>query len=445
MNIHEYILERSKLAFALTDRHLKIDTFNQPFTRFCMEGSTPKGQAVYETVPELIGMQAVLKKILSGKAPALTLPFINKDGFYFSCTIEAFSEGLTGLLITFADVSRQARYKQTIAQRENEIRILKAQLSTRGQMAASELIGQSPAIHKIRQMVSRLAGIRASGILIEGETGTGKSMLANVLHNADPRPGRPFVGINCAAIPETLLESELFGAVKGAYTNAVADRTGLIEAADGGTLFLDEISELPLNLQAKLLSFLETRKFRPLGSSKEKQVELRLIAATNKNLEQCVSDGSFRSDLFYRLSIVPIQMPALRTMEDDVLLMANHFIGQFNLLFNKHIRGLSAGAAQKIRKHHWPGNVRELSNCIEQAMIFKESGLLHADDLFLRGATKQNVQFSIPDEGMNLEDAEKSYILSALEKTGGNKTKAARLLGLSRDTLRYRMEKFNIL
>ncbi len=446
MNIFEYIVERSGTAYALTDARLKITAYNPAFLKFCMDKTCIMDAAIDEQVPELVGMKSALQKILSGRKPSIILPFINKDNVFYNCIIESFQDDNAsgGLLITFTDISAQAGYRQTLAQRENQIRILKARLATRGKIAASELIGQSAAIQKIQQMVPRLARIQVSGILIEGETGTGKSMLANVLHNADPKPGRPFVSINCAAIPETLLESELFGSVKGAFTNALTDRTGLIESADGGTLFLDEISELPLKLQAKLLSFLETRKFRPLGSNKEKQVQIRLITATNKKLENCVADGTFREDLFYRLSIVPIHMPALRTMGKDVLLLAHYFIDQFNLAFHKQVQGLDASASKKLLAHHWPGNVRELSNCMEQAMIFNEKGLLSAEDIHLRSTPKTNLSFSVPDEGFSLEDAEKNYILSALEKAGGNKTKAARMLGLSRDTLRYRMEKFNL-
>jgi len=390
MELLNQILSRTDCAYALTDDRLTIMVYSNSFTGLNMSGTSLKGKNICDIVPEFIGLESTFTKISSQKAPALTLPFINKNDTVYTCTIEHCENKKGGLLITFCDVSSYTALKQQIVQKENEIHILKARLNTKSKQAASSIIGNSPSITKLKEIIPRIAQINASSILLEGETGTGKSMLASVIHNASPNAEMPFVEINCASIPETLLEAELFGAVKGAYTNAATDRIGLIESADGGTLFLDEIGELPLNLQAKLLSFLETRKFRPLGSNKEKKVQLRLITATNKNLENEVEEGSFREDLFYRLSIVPIKMTPLRNMGDDVLLLAEFFIDQFNRSFKKRVKGLASSAQDKLRQHSWPGNVRELSNCIEQTMIFKDTGLIQADDILLRNI-KSNV------------------------------------------------------
>lgn len=446
MSVFTHILAQTKIAFALVNNKQEVEEHNEAFQNVCNIKGRLSKKTIQELIPEFIGLEEKFKKIASGKLAAFNLPYLNKNQNTYNCVIEHYSDPGTPLLITFKDVAEQAVLKQQIVQQQNEIKILKAQLYTQNKIAISEIIGESAAIQKIKKIVPRIAQVEASSILLEGETGTGKSMLAFVVHNSSPNAKNPFVEINCAAIPETLLEAELFGNVKGAYTNALTDRVGLIESANGGTLFLDEISELSLNLQAKLLSFLETRKFRPLGSNKEKIVQLRLIAATNNKLEECVEKGVFRQDLFYRLNVVPITLPPLREMEKDSLLLANYFINNFNKVFNKKIKGLSASAEKKILNHSWPGNVRELSNCIEQAMIFTEGGLLTEVDIFLRNnpSRENRVDYNIPESGVDLEKMEIEFIKSALLKSNGNKSSAAKLLGLSRDTFRYRLEKYNL-
>ncbi len=437
-----YLLAQIHSAYALLTPALMLDKYSPLFTGFCLEGEDPDTTPVCDLVPEFIGLEDTFKKVIRN-GQTFELPLINKADNSYHCLISPYEQPETPLLVTFYNRTEFANLKQEILQRENEIRILRAQLSAQSREAASSLIGESAALQKIKRMVERLSDIKTTAILLQGETGTGKSTVARVLHYASATEKEPFVEINCAALPETLLESELFGAVKGAYTNALQDRTGLIEAANGGTLFLDEISELTLALQAKLLSFLETRRFRPLGSNREKSVDIRLIAATNKDLEKEVAKGTFREDLFFRLNIVPIHLPPLRTMEEDVLLLADHFIRHFNIQFNKRIKGLTPAAKNKLLRHSWPGNVRELSNCMEQAMIFKDQGWLEADDLTLRHAEAET-DISLPAAGLNLEKLEKKLLLDALKRTGGNKTRAAALLGLSRDTMRYRLEKYKI-
>ncbi len=437
-----YLLAQIHSACALVTPSLMLGEYSPLFAGFCLEEEDPLTTPVCDLVPEFIGLEETFRDVIKSGQP-FELPLINKAEHSYHCLVSPYDNPETPLLITFYNRTEFASLKQEILQQENEIRILKARLSAQSRNAASGLIGESPALQKIKRVVERLSDIKTTAILLQGETGTGKSTVARVLHYASASEKEPFIEINCAALPETLLESELFGAVKGAYTNALQDRTGLIEAADGGTLFLDEISELPLALQAKLLSFLETRRFRPLGSTREKSVDIRLIAATNKDLEKEVEKGRFREDLFFRLNIVPLRLPPLREMEEDVLLLADHFIRHFNIQFNKKIKGLAPAAKNKLLKHSWPGNVRELSNCMEQAMIFKDRGWLEADDLTLRRTTTET-DFSLPAAGLNLEKLEKKLLLDALKRAGGNKTRAAALLGLSRDTIRYRLEKYKI-
>ena len=447
MSVTGYILAKSKIAYTIINTHaLAVEEYNTAFKNICALEESLTAKSVLDLIPEFIGLEEEFEKIILGEKVSFNLPFLNKNKKSYNCTIEFYNETKPALLITFEDVSDTAGLKQQIVQRENEINILKAQLSTQNGIAISEIIGESPRIQKIKKIIPRIAQIEASSILLEGETGTGKSLLANIIHNSSPKSKSPFVEINCAAIPETLLEAELFGNVKGAFTNAITDRVGLIESANGGTLFLDEISELTLNLQAKLLSFLETRKFRPLGSNKEKTVQLRLIVATNKNLAKSVEEGTFREDLFYRLNVVPLLLPPLREMENDPLLLAEYFIERFNKIFNKKVKGLTKFAAIKLLAHNWSGNVRELSNCIEQAMIFVENDILTEDDILIRKhlSKRNNIDYDIPDSGIDLETMEIEYIKSALQKSKGNKSTAAKLLGLSRDTFRYRLEKYKI-
>jgi transcriptional regulator with PAS, ATPase and Fis domain len=260
-------------------------------------------------------------------------------------------------------------------------------------------------------------------------------------------PKSPFVEINCTSIPPTLLESEIFGYEKGAFTNAIASKKGLLEEADGGTLFLDEIGELPLSVQVKFLSFLETKRFRRLGSTQERSVDIRVIAASNKDLKQAVENHEFREDLFYRIHVVTLKLPALRELGHDIIIIADHFITIFAYDFKKKARGLTEKAKAKLLSHPWRGNVRELRNVIERAVIFTEGNRIDQEDIIL-GEEKQTRQTTdqihIPENGLSLFDVEKNLLLEALSRASGNQSRAARLLGLSLDTFRYRMKKYKI-
>jgi two-component system response regulator AtoC len=314
-----------------------------------------------------------------------------------------------------------------------------------------EVIAESAAMREVIHFVRRVAASEATTILLEGENGTGKDLIAKTLHYQSLRQAEPFIAINCAAIPETLLESELFGYEKGAFTDARSQKRGIFELADKGTLFLDEIGEIPLMLQAKLLRVLEEQSFRRLGGLKDIKLDLRVLAATNKNLREAVKEGAFRQDLYFRLNVIQILIPPLRERTDDILPMTRFFIDHYNRKFKRSIEGASEGAAKLLLAHDWPGNVRELRNAIERAMILEESALITPQSLPISvsrpdPSAPQSVAPSveIPSDGMSLEDNERTLLARALEKTAGNQTQAARLLRITRDTLRYKMKKFNL-
>ena len=314
-----------------------------------------------------------------------------------------------------------------------------------------QVIAESQAMREVLAFVRRVAVSEATSILIEGENGTGKDLIAATLHYQSLRQSEPFLAINCAAIPETLLESELFGYEKGAFTDARAQKRGLFELADKGTLFLDEIGEIPLSLQAKLLRVLEEQTFRRLGGLRDIKVDLRIIAATNKNLREAVKEGAFRQDLYYRLNVIQLMVPALRERPQDILPLTHFFVDHYNRKFKRNIEGISPDAEDLLLAHDWPGNVRELRNAVERAMILEESAVITPGSLPIAVRTSEAaaaVSISEPtgnhNDGLSLVDQEKRLLVHALEKAGGNQTQAARLLRITRDTLRYKMKKFNL-
>ncbi len=313
-----------------------------------------------------------------------------------------------------------------------------------------EVIAESPAMREVLNFVRKVAASEATTVLLEGENGTGKDLVAKTLHYESPRQAEPFIAINCAAIPETLLESELFGYEKGAFTDARQQKRGLFELADKGTLFLDEIGEIPMTLQAKLLRVLEEQSFRRLGGLKDIRVDLRFVAATNKNLREAVKEGAFRQDLYFRLNVIQIVIPALRDRIEDIPPLVKFFIEHYNRKFKRHIEGVTPEAERLLLAHDWPGNVRELRNAIERAMILEESGFITAASLPIAISHSEGrplapePQVEIPANGLSLVDNERQLLARALEKTAGNQTQAARLLRITRDTLRYKMKKYNL-
>jgi DNA-binding NtrC family response regulator len=307
------------------------------------------------------------------------------------------------------------------------------------------IVGRSAAMESMRQLVGKVAGSPASTVLLTGESGTGKDLVAKVIHYNSTRCTRPFMNITCSALPEHLLESELFGHERGAFTDARMQKRGLLESADGGTVFLDEIGEMVPALQAKLLRFLEEKSFKRVGGAADIHVDVRVIAATNRNLEEEVSKGRFRSDLFYRLNVLPMRLPALREHGEDVPMLVEYFIDTYNTEFKKRILGISSNAAALLQGYGWPGNVRELRNVVERAMLLAEGDRLEAKDFgVLKAGAGAGDPFELPAGGVDLEDLERSLVVQALRRAGGNQTKAAGLLGLNRDQIRYRIEKFGL-
>jgi two-component system, NtrC family, response regulator AtoC len=306
------------------------------------------------------------------------------------------------------------------------------------------VIAESTVMLEILHFVRRIAVSEAGTILLDGENGTGKDLIARALHDQSRRQAEPFISVNCAAIPNTLLESELFGYEKGAFTGARARKRGIFELADRGTLFLDEIGEIPPMLQAKLLRVLEERTFRRLGGLTDIQLDFRVVAATNRNLWAAVNEGAFRQDLYFRLNMIQITIPPLRERTDDIPPLARFFIEHYNRKFKRSIEGVSDFAMRLLLSHAWPGNVRELRNAIERGMILEESARITSSSLpsdilhCLRGTSAGG------DEWTALEVSERILLAQALEQANGNQTQAARLLRISRDSLRYKTRKLNL-
>jgi DNA-binding NtrC family response regulator len=307
------------------------------------------------------------------------------------------------------------------------------------------IVGESTAMTALKSLLQKVSVSPASTVLLRGESGTGKDLAAKTIHYNSTRAAKPFMNITCSALPDALLESELFGHERGAFTDARQQKIGLLESADGGTVFLDEIGEMVPALQAKLLRFLEEKAFKRVGGSADVRVDVRVIAATNRDLEDAVRQGRFREDLYYRLNVMQITLPPLRERSADVPLLATHYVDVFNREFRKQVRGVTPQAMDLLKAYRWSGNVRELRNAIERAMLLTEGEWLTADTLPLsaaHGATAQAMD--LPEDGVNLEALERELVVQALKRTAGNQTKAAGLLGLNRDQIRYRIEKFGL-
>jgi DNA-binding NtrC family response regulator len=306
------------------------------------------------------------------------------------------------------------------------------------------IIGASPSMRQLFETVQQVAPSRAT-VLITGETGTGKELIAKAIHNLSPRKNGAFIAVHAAALPSTLLESELFGHEKGAFTGAVERRIGRFELADGGTLFLDEVSELEPSIQVKLLRVLEERAFERVGGAKTLQVDVRLVAATNKDLKKLVSNGKFRDDLFYRLSVVTIDLPPLRERRDDIPLLVKAFLDEFGRENGKQVRELTPEALNVLLAYDWPGNVRELRNAIEQMVVLARAERLTVRDMpaVIRGSADLT-KINVVRAGMTVEEAERQLIVQALKETNGNRTKAAQKIGISRRTLHRKLKEFGL-
>lgn len=334
---------------------------------------------------------------------------------------------------------------------KNEIQLLKREQSKA--ITFDNIICESAKIKSIINTSKKIARSDSTTVLLLGESGTGKDVFAKAIHNESKRADKPFVTINCSSLPETLLESELFGYEKGAFTDARKQKKGLFEIAQKGTVFLDEIGEINLSTQVKLLNVLENRTIRRLGGTEDIQVDVRIIAATNKNMVKAIEEKTFREDLYYRLKIFQISLPALRERKEDIPVLMSHFIALFNMQFGKNVSKVDDDVKNKMNAYNWPGNVRELRNVMERAVILESENKLHVSDLPIEirelnaetnDGTHAKGKIVLPEEGVSLEEVEKELIQQALQKTGNNKTRAAQLLGISRDTLRYKIKKHHI-
>jgi DNA-binding NtrC family response regulator len=310
-------------------------------------------------------------------------------------------------------------------------------------LSLDELVGKSPAFMKVMDMVERVAPL-SSTILITGESGTGKELVARAIHRQSPRAGHKFIPVNCAAIPENLVESELFGYLKGAFTGAIRDKTGLFKVAEGGTIFLDEVVSIPLNLQVKLLRAIEQKEIMPVGGTKSEIIDVRIVAATNKHLAEEVEKGNFRRDLYYRLNVVEIIIPPLRERPEDIPELVDHFLHVYNVQLNKKIRGIDPAVLNLFMKYEWKGNVRELENAMERAIIMCDTDVLrpeHFPQINLRRTRTDELEYGLKE---SIKKFERETILKALESAGHDKSRAASLLGMSLSSLYRKISELNI-
>ena len=400
-------------------------------------------------LPDQTGIE-VLRKIRR-LAPRIPIVMITAHASV-SGAVEAMKEGAydyIGKPFEFEDVEQTvargleaARLREEVAHQREE---------TLKDSGVSRIVAESQAMREVLRLVGRIARSEATTILLLGESGVGKGVIARTLHAEGLAAERPFMHITCTALTETLLESELFGHEKGAFTDARTQKKGLFELADRGTIFLDEIGDLSPGLQGKLLRFLEEKSFRRVGGTRDIQVSVRIIAATNKDLAAEVDAGNFRSDLFFRLKVIPIQIPPLRRRTKDVVPLARSFIQHFNTEFRKAVSAIDSEAEELMLSYSWPGNVRELRNAIERAVLLSDGDVLYPSDLPMeisagRAADEPPLEegYIIPRAGLVFDELERNLVKQALLRTNGNRTRAAKLLGMKRDQIRYRIEKFGL-
>ncbi len=348
----------------------------------------------------------------------------------------------------FGKVSLSIQKALEASQLKREVRRLRGE--KRNWYGFGNIIAVSQEMERVLQIAEKIAQSDAATVLIQGESGTGKEVVAHLVHEHSKRQNLPFITVNCANFPEQMLENELCGHEKGAFTDAKEVKKGLLEVSDGGTLFLDEIGDMGVNLQGKILRLVEQKSFRRIGGLKDIQVDVRIVTATNKDLLKLKEEGKFREDLFYRINVASIRLPPLRERPDDILPMTKYFLQKYNEEFHKNVQKISKGVEDFLRNYNWPGNVRELKNVIERAMILGEGDILLMEHLpieILGQASKQGGMIEgirIPPDGISLEKVEEALVRQALKMTNGNQTRAAKLLDISRDALRYRMQKFGL-
>lgn len=419
------------------------------------EALTMLGQNSYDLIitdvrmPDLTGID--LLKAVREQSPEIMVIMMTAFATINSAR-EAFKLGADDFIQKPFDVDefklivRKALEKRDLRE---ENALLKRELQKRGQLG--DIIGRSPKMQAVYQMIETVAA-NSSTVLINGESGTGKELVARAIHNLSARAERAFVSVNCGAFTETLLESELFGYMKGAFTGAQTNRKGLFEAADNGTIFLDEIGEMSLSMQVKLLRVLQERRIRRVGGTEEIPVDTRIVAATNRELEKMVKAGEFREDLYYRVSVIPLELPPLRQRREDISDLVQHFLARFAAQAGQPVKHCSTEVIRYLEEYDWPGNVRELENTIERAVALEMSEEITAARLperILRYSPQQaSGEFNLPENGIDLEnylrELEKSYLLEALRRTGGNQTRAADLLHMTVRSLRHCLDKYSI-
>ena len=415
-------------------------------------------------MPDMSGIEVLDQLKKNGDARAMIMITADPQLDDVKAALKLGAYDFVGKPIDFDELHVAIKNALEATSLRNEVQALRGEV--RRAVGYDSVVSVSPKMTELMHFVRKVASSEATTILIQGESGTGKDLIAKAIHYESSRHQKPFVAINCSAIPETLMEAELFGHEKGAFTDAKQMKKGLFEAADGGTLFLDEIGELTPLLQAKLLRVLEDQVIRRVGGLRDMQVDVRVIAASNRDLEKAVREGHFRQDLYYRLAIIAIFIPPLRDRKDDILPLVNFFIERYNRRFKKSIRGITDETRSLMLAHNWPGNVRELKNTIERGMILEDEPFLRpfylpfsvgesgGRTLFERtspadgGQTLPNgrtlPRLYIPEGGTSLEEVEHSMVELAMSQANGNQTNAAKLLDISRDALRYKLKKFGL-
>jgi DNA-binding NtrC family response regulator len=400
-------------------------------------------------LPGMDGYEVLEKalKIDEGIVPIMITAFDEVDKVVKAMRLGAFD--YISKPFDFSKVYLSIQKALEASQLKREVRHLRRE--QRSWYSFDNLIAVSQEMGRVLQISEKIAQSEAATVLIQGESGTGKEVIAHLVHGRSTRQNMPFITVNCANFPEQMLENELCGHEKGAFTDAKEVKKGLLEVADKGTLFLDEIGDMSLNLQGKILRLVEQKTFRRIGGLKDIQVDVRIITATNKDLLKLKEEGKFREDLFYRINVASIRIPPLRERPDDILPLTKYFMQRYDEEFHKNVQKISKGVEDFLGNYNWPGNVRELKNVIERAMILVEGDTLLMEHLpieILGQASKQGGVIEgirIPPEGISMEKVEEALVKQALKMTNGNQTRAAKLLDISRDALRYRMQKFGIL
>ena len=416
-------------------------------------------------LPDIGGLEVLDQLKKNGDARAVIMITADPQLDDVKAALKLGAYDFVGKPIDFDELNVTVKNALETTRLRSEVQSLRGEMRRR--TGYHEVVGSSPKMTELMSFVRKVAASEATTILIQGESGTGKDLIAKAIHYESSRADRPFVAINCSAIPETLMEAELFGHEKGAFTDAKQMKKGLFEMADGGSLFLDEIGELSPLLQAKLLRVLEDQVIRRVGGVRDMQVDVRVIAASNRDLEKAVREGHFRQDLYYRLAVIAIFIPPLRERKEDILPLVDFFVERYNRKFKKSVRGISDETRRRLLSHEWPGNVRELKNSIERAMILEDEPLLRPVYLpfsvsesggltaFERSAPGDGAQslpngrslprLYIPEGGTSLEEVERSMVELAMRQANSNQTHAAKLLDISRDALRYKLKKFGLM